>query len=47
MGARSTPVGVSDERMGETETLSGEVSISAIKALFLVHRKYSDIILID
>ena len=47
LGAISTPVGVSDERMGEAETLSGEVSISPIDALFLVHRKYNDIILID
>ena len=47
MGAISTPVGVSDARMGEAEILSGEVSISSIDALFLGHRKYSDIILID
>jgi hypothetical protein len=47
LGAISTLVGVSDGRMGEAETLSGEVSISAIDALFLGHRKCCDIILID
>jgi len=30
----STLVGVSDDRMGEADTLSGEVSISAINVLF-------------
>jgi len=47
LGAISTFVGVGDDRMDEAETLSGEVSISAIDALFLGHRKYCDIILID
>jgi hypothetical protein len=39
LGAISTLVGVSDERMGEAETLSGEVSISPIDALFLQNHK--------
>jgi len=37
--AISTPVGVSDDRMGEVETLSGEVSISAMNVAFLNLRK--------
>ena len=47
MGTISTLVGVSDDRIGEAATLSGEVSISAIDALVLGHRKCCDIILID
>ena len=47
MEAISILVGVSDERMGEADTLSGEVSISATDAVFLGHRKCCDIILID
>jgi hypothetical protein len=39
LGAISTLVGVNDDRMGEAETLSGEVSISAIDALFSGHPK--------
>jgi len=39
LGAISTLVGVSDDRMGEAETLSGEVSISAINHLFQTYQK--------
>ena len=45
-GAISTLVCVSDDRMGEAETLSGEVSISAINFQFFSHRKCLDLILI-